>query len=223
MDTNYYHYPGPLDRHQAGLHQRRRLPDALRRHQRHARSTSTSRTRTSPTTARRQPRRRRYRLPARQRSRPGRLLRRFRRQHALGQPRAPSRERRHRRRRPGPQRAGDLLQAAARLGRRPQQLDHPRPHWNAGTFTFITTVAAGANGLQTMLPIQGPSGTLTAITRAGSPVTYTVQTDQGHPVRRLRRRDRHLRGDLLRRPRPPSVVQGTLAARALSAGRRSGE
>ncbi len=34
--------------------------------------------------------------------------------------------------------------------------------WNAGTLTFITTVAAGANGLQTMLPTQGPAGTLTA-------------------------------------------------------------
>ncbi len=32
-----------------------------------------------------------------------------------------------RRLRAGPQRAGDLVQAAARLGRRPQQLDDPRP------------------------------------------------------------------------------------------------
>ena len=45
--------------------------------------------------------------------------------------------------------------------------------WNAGTLTFTTTVAAGANGLQTMLPTQGPTGTLTAITRAGTPVPYT--------------------------------------------------
>ena len=30
-----------------------------------------------------------------------------------------------------------------------------------------------------MLPMQGPSGTLTAITRAGSPVAYTVQTIKG--------------------------------------------
>ena len=51
--------------------------------------------------------------------------------------------------------------------------------WNAGTFTFVTTVGAGATGLQTMLPVQGPSGTLTAITRAGSPVTYTVLTIKG--------------------------------------------
>jgi hypothetical protein len=51
--------------------------------------------------------------------------------------------------------------------------------WNAGTFTFVTTVAAGANGLQSMLPVQGPSGTLTSITRGGSAVSYTVQTIKG--------------------------------------------
>ena len=51
--------------------------------------------------------------------------------------------------------------------------------WNAGTFTFVTTVGAGATGLQTMLPVQGPTGTLTGITRAGSPVSYTVQTIKG--------------------------------------------
>jgi hypothetical protein len=51
--------------------------------------------------------------------------------------------------------------------------------WSAGTFTFVTTVAAGATGLQTMLPIQGPVGALTGISRGGSPVTYTVQTIKG--------------------------------------------
>jgi hypothetical protein len=52
-------------------------------------------------------------------------------------------------------------------------------NWSSGTLTFVTTVGAGANGLQTMLPMQGPSGTLTGITRAGSPVSYTVQTIKG--------------------------------------------
>ena len=33
--------------------------------------------------------------------------------------------------------------------------------WSAGTFRFVTTVGTGATGLQTMLPVQGPSGTLT--------------------------------------------------------------
>jgi hypothetical protein len=51
--------------------------------------------------------------------------------------------------------------------------------WNAGTLTFVTTVGAGANGLQTMLPLQGPAGALTSITRAGNAVPYTVQTIKG--------------------------------------------
>jgi hypothetical protein len=51
--------------------------------------------------------------------------------------------------------------------------------WSSGTLTFTTTVSAGANGLQTMLPTQGPSGTLTSLTNGGSPVPYTVQTIKG--------------------------------------------
>jgi hypothetical protein len=51
--------------------------------------------------------------------------------------------------------------------------------WAGGTFTFTTTVAAGANGLQTLLPTQGPTGTLSALTCAGSSMPYTVQTIKG--------------------------------------------
>ncbi|NUT54739.1 MAG: hypothetical protein HOQ03_01980, partial [Thermoleophilia bacterium] len=51
--------------------------------------------------------------------------------------------------------------------------------WSAGTLTFVTTVGAGATGLQTMLPVQGPAGTLTGITRGGTAVGYTVQTIKG--------------------------------------------
>jgi hypothetical protein len=51
--------------------------------------------------------------------------------------------------------------------------------WNAGTFSFVTTVGAGANGLQTLLPAQGPSGTLSALTCAGSAKPYTLQTIKG--------------------------------------------
>jgi hypothetical protein len=54
-------------------------------------------------------------------------------------------------------------------------------NWNSGTMTFVTTVGAGANGLQTILPVQGPSGTLTGVTCAGSPRSYTVQTIKGVP------------------------------------------
>jgi hypothetical protein len=51
--------------------------------------------------------------------------------------------------------------------------------WSAGTFSFTTTVGAGGNGLQTMLPTQGPSGTLSALTCNGSPKAYTTQTIKG--------------------------------------------
>jgi fibronectin type 3 domain-containing protein len=51
--------------------------------------------------------------------------------------------------------------------------------WTGGTLTFNTSVGAGANGLQTMLPMQGPAGTLTALTSSGSAVPYTVQTIKG--------------------------------------------
>jgi hypothetical protein len=53
------------------------------------------------------------------------------------------------------------------------------PSWSNGTFSFVTTVGAGANGLQTMLPTQGPSGTLSALTCNGSPKTYTTETIKG--------------------------------------------
>jgi fibronectin type 3 domain-containing protein len=51
--------------------------------------------------------------------------------------------------------------------------------WSGGTLTFVTTVGAGANGLQTMLPTQGPAGTLSGLTCAGSPRAFTVQTIKG--------------------------------------------
>jgi hypothetical protein len=51
--------------------------------------------------------------------------------------------------------------------------------WNAGALTFTTTTAAGANGLQTMLPTQGPSGTLQTITSNGNAVPFTLQTVKG--------------------------------------------
>jgi len=51
--------------------------------------------------------------------------------------------------------------------------------WSAGTFTFTTTIGTGANGLQTLLPTQGPSGTLSALNCGGSPRSYTLQTIKG--------------------------------------------
>jgi hypothetical protein len=51
--------------------------------------------------------------------------------------------------------------------------------WSGGTFSFTTTVGAGATGLQTVLPTQGPSGTLSSLTCAGSAKPFTVQTIKG--------------------------------------------
>ena len=51
--------------------------------------------------------------------------------------------------------------------------------WNAGSFSFTTTVGSGAVGLQTMLPTQGPTGTLSALTCGGAPVSYNVTTIKG--------------------------------------------
>ena len=51
--------------------------------------------------------------------------------------------------------------------------------WSSGTFTFSTTVGAGANGLQVLLPTDGPTGTLSALSCGGSPTTYGVQTIKG--------------------------------------------
>jgi hypothetical protein len=51
--------------------------------------------------------------------------------------------------------------------------------WSAGTFTFTTTVGLGAAGLQTLLPVQGPAGTLTTVTCGGSTVPFTRWTMKG--------------------------------------------
>ena len=57
--------------------------------------------------------------------------------------------------------------------------------WNTGTFTFTVNAAPGAQGLQTLLPIDGPSGILNGITRVGAAVAYTVETVKGIAYARL--------------------------------------
>ena len=119
------------------------------------------------------------RRAARQRARPERLLRLLRRQHPQRQPGTAAGRRGDRRLGPGARRADDLRQAAAQWtdGRNASTIRGL--NWSGGTFTFVTTVGAGANGLQTMLPMQGPTGTLSALTCGGSPRPYTVQTIKG--------------------------------------------
>jgi hypothetical protein len=51
--------------------------------------------------------------------------------------------------------------------------------WSSGALTFSTSVGSGANGLMALLPVQGPTGTLTTLTSSGVPLPYTVQTIKG--------------------------------------------
>jgi hypothetical protein len=51
--------------------------------------------------------------------------------------------------------------------------------WSGGRLTFVTTIGTGAAGLQTMLPTQGPAGSLANLTCNGSPVPFTTQTIKG--------------------------------------------
>jgi hypothetical protein len=55
------------------------------------------------------------------------------------------------------------------------------PTWDASTktLTFSISIAAGANGLQAMLPMSVAVGSLTSITINGNPVSFTVQTIKG--------------------------------------------
>ena len=51
--------------------------------------------------------------------------------------------------------------------------------WTGDTLTFSISVGPGAQGLRAMLPVNSTIGNLMALTRAGSPVPYTVQTIKG--------------------------------------------
>src|SRR5262249_52810409 len=52
--------------------------------------------------------------------------------------------------------------------------------WNANALSFTISVGAGANGLTGMVPTLGPNGTtLSGLTRAGSPVSFTTVTIKG--------------------------------------------
>ncbi|MFC0532170.1 Ig-like domain-containing protein [Phytohabitans kaempferiae] len=50
-------------------------------------------------------------------------------------------------------------------------------NWNGSALSF--TVTGGANGLRGMIPLTSTAGTLTSITRGGSPVSFTTQTIKG--------------------------------------------
>ena len=125
MDGNYYHYPAAWIGVEAGLPERRRLPDALRRSRRVADRRLRGEHEHDGRIGAVVPGDRRH--AARQRDRAARLLRRLRHEHPQRHHRPAARRRGDRRLRAGARRAADLLQAAARLDGRPQRLDDPRP------------------------------------------------------------------------------------------------
>jgi hypothetical protein len=51
--------------------------------------------------------------------------------------------------------------------------------WSGNTLSFAITQGSGARNLRAMLPITGPSGTLSNITRSGNPVAFSTQTIKG--------------------------------------------
>jgi hypothetical protein len=51
--------------------------------------------------------------------------------------------------------------------------------WSGSVLTFSVTVGAGATGLQAMLPVSATGKTLSALSRGGTAVPYTVQTIKG--------------------------------------------
>jgi phosphodiesterase/alkaline phosphatase D-like protein len=51
--------------------------------------------------------------------------------------------------------------------------------WNGSALTFAIAPGSGANGLQALLPVSSGSGGLTALTRNGNSVSYSLQTIKG--------------------------------------------
>ena len=51
--------------------------------------------------------------------------------------------------------------------------------WTGNVLAFTITTASGANGLQAMLPVVSSAGSLSGITLAAQPVSYSVQTVKG--------------------------------------------
>ncbi len=51
--------------------------------------------------------------------------------------------------------------------------------WNGTTLGFTISAGANTNGIQAMLPFRSGASVLTAVLRAGSPVTFSVQTIKG--------------------------------------------
>jgi hypothetical protein len=53
--------------------------------------------------------------------------------------------------------------------------------WDGSALSFDITVAAGAEGITALLPLDNASGPLSSVSRNGADVTYTQQTIKGVP------------------------------------------
>ena len=102
--------------------------------------------------------------------------------------------------------------------------------WNAGTFTFVTTVGAGANGLQTMLPTAGPDRDAerahaaaarrrrTPCRRSRASSTRCSTRSPGPARRRTRSASTRNPADPLGRGGKPRLLRGPAAMRARECG-----
>ena len=204
MDANYYHYPGPWIGAKPGFMNGGGFPmrfadldgTPIDVYQQNTNLTdeSTTNFQTSIDSA------------ARQRGRRGRVLRRVRREHAHRRDRAASGRRGDRRGRAGPQRAGDLVQAAARPG-------------STAATARRSAASAGTPARSRSSPPSAPART--ACRRCcrcrarpgrspGSPAParpsrYTVQTIKGVQYALFDRRHRHVSWPPTRRRATPPV------------------
>ena len=105
------------------------------------------------------------------------LLRRLHGEHA--QRPGPLRRQRDRRRRAGARRARDLRRAAARLDRGSQQHVVRRPQFDGSRLRFSLSPAAGARGLEAMVPAAWAAGRLSGLTRNGVPVATSSRMVKG--------------------------------------------
>ena len=85
-------------------------------------------------------------------------------------------------------RADRLQPPDADLARRPQRIVVRLAQLGRQRTQLHGRQDPAANGLQAMLPARSADGALASLTRGGSPVSFTVEHDQGRRLRLFRRR-----------------------------------
>jgi hypothetical protein len=80
--------------------------------------------------------------------------------------------------------------------------------WAGNVLSFTVTAAAGSNNLRAMLPNNSGSAILTQITRAGSPITFTISTIKGIQYAFF---DASVTGNYTATYGPTTTITGTVA------------